>query len=327
MGRDKGCLLVRNAEGKEKRFPLVENEIGEVQIKSGNSVSAGALATLGFWGIDCLILTQRGNPVAFLKSLSDDMHVATRVAQYEAVKTDKGLQIAKNIVAAKIEGQNQVLKKYGLRRIDYSHTEKVKALQEENLVKLRKRLIAIEAHCSNWYFREIFSLVPESIRPQNRRCFKAYDGVNNLFNLAYEILKWKVHMSLLRAELEPYLGFIHSLDHGMPSLVCDFQEIYRFLIDDLVIKESMKLRKKDLVLKDEIVSAVRQGKREYLTKDKNSEFIRKVNDLFRNKINVPRIRHGEKQEIETLISEEALLFAMYLRGERPTWIPRVAELK
>lgn len=305
----------------------MENIIGEVQIKSGNSVSAGALATLGFWGIDCLVLTQRGNPVAILKSLSDDMHVSTRVAQYEAVKTDKGLQIAKNIVVAKIDGQNQVLKKYGLKRIDFSQFEKVKALQETDLVKLRRRLIAVEAHCSNWYFREIFGLFPESIRPAKRRCFKAYDGVNNLFNLAYEILRWKVHMALLRAELEPYLGFIHSLDHGMPSLVCDFQEIYRSLIDDLVIKESMRLRKKDLVLKDEVVSSVRQGKREYLAKEKNSEFIRKVNDLFRNRINVPRIRHGEKQEIETLISEEALLFAMYLRGEKPTWVPRVAELK
>jgi CRISPR/Cas system-associated endonuclease Cas1 len=131
----------------------------------------------------------------------------------------------------------------------------------------------------------------------------------------------------LKAELEPYLGFNHSLDHGMPSLVCDFQEIYRFLIDDLVIKEAMILRKRDLVLKDEVVSAVRRGKREYLAKEKNSEFIKKLNALFTEKVNVPRIRHGDKQEVETLISEEALLFGMYLRGERPSWVPRVADLK
>jgi len=33
---------------------------------------------------------------------------------------------------------------------------------------------------------------------------------------------------------------------------------------------------------------------------------------------------GEQQEIETLINEEALLFAMYLRGEKSSWIPRSA---
>jgi CRISPR-associated endonuclease Cas1 len=296
-------------------------------MKSGNSVSVGALATLGFWGIDCLIMTQRGNPVAIVKSLSDDMHVATRIAQYEAVKSAKGLQIAKEIIKAKIEGQNKVLRKYGQRQIDYSHIEQIKALQETDLVKLRKRLIAIEAHCSNWYFRELFGLLPEEIRPANRRCFKAYDGVNNLFNLAYEILRWKVHIALLKAELEPFLGYVHAIDHGMPSLVCDFQELYRFLVDDLVLKEAMTLRKKDLSLKYEVVSAVRQGKREYLNKEKNSEFINKVNALFESKVDVPRIRHGNKQEIETLICEEAFLFGMHLRGEKPTWIPRVADLK
>jgi hypothetical protein len=31
---------------------------------------------------------------------------------------------------------------------------------------------------------------------------------------------------------------------------------------------------------------------------------------------------GEQQEIETLISEEALLFAQYLRNEKKNWIPR-----
>jgi hypothetical protein len=35
---------------------------------------------------------------------------------------------------------------------------------------------------------------------------------------------------------------------------------------------------------------------------------------------------GKKQEIETLISEEALLFAQYLRNEKENWIPRLATL-
>ena len=42
-----------------------------------------------------LILTQRGNPVACLKSLDDDSHVRTRIAQYEALKNGKGVSIAK----------------------------------------------------------------------------------------------------------------------------------------------------------------------------------------------------------------------------------------
>jgi hypothetical protein len=32
---------------------------------------------------------------------------------------------------------------------------------------------------------------------------------------------------------------------------------------------------------------------------------------------------GKRQEIETLVCEEALLLAMYLRNEKQTWVPRI----
>ncbi len=40
--------------------------------------------------------------------------------------------------------------------------------------------------------------------------------------LAYEILSWKVHRAVIKAKLEPYLGFLHSIQYGKSSLVCDF---------------------------------------------------------------------------------------------------------
>jgi hypothetical protein len=40
-------------------------------------------------------------------------------------------------------------------------------------------------------------------------------------------------------------------------------------------------------------------------------------------LDIPRIMHGERQSVETLINEEALLLAKYLRAEIDSWIPRV----
>jgi CRISPR-associated protein Cas1 len=102
--------------------------------------------------------------------------------------------------------------------------------------------------------------LPEKIGPENRRKFMAYDGANNLFNLAYEVLSWKVHRALTRAKLEPYLGFLHSLQWGKPSLVCDFQEIYRYLIDDFVVRYSQMLTARDFTTKTEILSRNKRGK-------------------------------------------------------------------
>jgi len=55
--------------------------------------------------------------------------------------------------------------------------------------------------------------------------------------------------------------------------------------------------------------------------------MKSLNEYFKTKVEIPRIRMGKSQEIETLINEEAYLFAMYLRAEKSSWIPRVARLK
>ncbi len=50
----------------------------------------------------------------------------------------------------------------------------------------------------------------------------------------------------------------------------------------------------------------------------------KLGIFFESKVDVPRINFGKKQSIESLIEEEAYLFAQFLRNEKKTWIPRMA---
>ena len=54
------------------------------------------------------------------------------------------------------------------------------------------------------------------------------------------------------------------------------------------------------------------------------EFIKRLNVHFESEVEVPRIKAAKRQEIETLINEEAMLLGKYLRDERKEWIPRVA---
>ena len=75
--------------------------------------------------------------------------------------------------------------------------------------------------------------------------------------------------------------------------------------------------------KREDFSKNKMGKREYLNDFKTRDFTKSLNLYFEEKVEVPRIRVGKHQTIETLINEEALLFAKYLRDERETWIPRI----
>ena len=100
--------------------------------------------------------------------MDDDSHVKTRLCQYEALKDGKAHEIAKQFVRSKIEGQNNVLRKYGL-KTGTSVKLKVNAIMTDDLTSLRRKLMQIEAKFSQFYYKQIFHLNPEKIRPESRK--------------------------------------------------------------------------------------------------------------------------------------------------------------
>ncbi len=201
--------------------------------------------------------------------------------------------------------------------------EKINNLKFKDLSTARRKLTSIEGKYSEHYFKEIFNLIPDKVRPAKRSHYKAYDGINNLFNLGYEILKWKVHRALITAKLEPFLGFLHSTQYGKPSLVCDFQELYRHIIEDFLIQYCESLSRKDFVSKAEDMTRKKKATRQYLNDSETNNLMKKLNNLFEKEVEVPRIKVGKKQTIETLINEEALMLARFLRNELDAWSPRL----
>jgi CRISP-associated protein Cas1 len=339
LGRDEGCFELKRKDGKIEKYPHYSKIIGECTLKSGSYVSVDALIDLALWNIDTFIVTKRNRVVAILKNLEDDSHVETRINQYKALENDKGIAIAKQFITSKIEGNNQVLKKYGLMIDDIIRVKsQIESIESDSLDAFRRKLTAIESHNAQFYFKQIFGLIPEKIRPEKRTGYKSYDGINNVFNFGYYVLRCRIHKALINAKLEPYLGFLHTVQFGKPSLVCDFMEIYRFMIDNFLIQyyaqghaehKDLKathrgtLQSKDFVMKYDLLSRHKIGKREYLNDLDTRELMNGLSKCFETEVAIPRIKYGKRQTFETLINEEALLFAKYLRNERKDWIPRM----
>lgn len=85
-----------------------------------------------------------------------------------------------------------------------------------------------------------------------------------------------------------------------------------------------KSRASELIINEfarESVSRKRKGKREYLNDTEARRMMKELNGYFESKVDIPLLRHGKRQKIETLINEEVLLLAKYLRGETKTWNP------
>jgi CRISPR/Cas system-associated endonuclease Cas1 len=71
---------------------------------------------------------------------------------------------------------------------------------------------------------------------------------------------------------------------GKPSLKCDFQELYRHLVDDFVIDYCRSAKASDFVLKDDDCSANRKGKRQYLGEEKSKDLLNRLDKYFEKRI-------------------------------------------
>jgi len=76
----------------------------------------------------------------------------------------------------------------------------------------------------------------------------------------------------------------------------------------------------------ENIAGKKKGKGECLNNRHTRDLVKKLNHLFKSKAEIPRIRHGKRQTLDTLINEEALLLAKYLRNELEDWNPRIARM-
>lgn len=85
-------------------------------------------------------------------------------------------------------------------------------------------------------------------------------------------------------------------------------ELNRYLIDDFLIEYCRNLNIKDFIVKNENLGRNKKRKREYLNNQLTRDLIGKLEVYFESTIEIPRIRIGKKQTVDTLINEEALLF-------------------
>ena len=251
--------------------------------------------------------------------LTSSAHVKTRIKQYEAYYNSKGVEIAKTILNAKIQNQTVLLERYGFNghKLDYL-VEKLSKIGGGKIDDLRPRLTGIESRCSKVYFGCLKTLFSDFLQTHKRMKYNAEDPLNNLLNLGYEVLKGEVYRGVMYAHLDPYLGYLHSIQFAKPSLVCDIQEIFRGFIDEFLIGYSKKLSEDDFEDKNG---------RMFLKRKESYKLIKAINDFFDKRIKHQRIKkYGERSKIRTAIREEPIKLAQYLRGEKERYEPIEASL-
>lgn len=187
--------------------------------------------------VETVFLTPAGRFRARLM-VDEHKHVALRKAQY--LKLDEPgfkLEVMKIIVHGKLQNMAHFLARRGR---DYQE-EKLKsaAAALKSLSGTLDRACApdvvrgVEGAGTRIYF-SVFNLLIRNpgfhFPNRNRRPPK--DPVNALLSFAYTLLTNEVISAIKSCGLDPYMGTLHEIAYGRPSLACDLVEEYRCLIAD-----------------------------------------------------------------------------------------------
>ena len=121
---------------------------------------------------------------------------------------------------------------------------------------------------------------PWSFPRRNRR--PPTDPVNSLLSFAYGLLRVQVTAAVHLAGLDPYIGYLHEVHHGQPSMVLDLMEEFRPLVADSLVLSVLSHRELQPDDFTESLGAYRlseDGRKTFL-----QAFERKMNDEFKHPV-------------------------------------------
>lgn len=205
-----------------------------------NSLSGGVLDALIKHRVETVLLSVSGRYRARLM-VDEHKHVQRRRHQYLRLSDPaQVLATAKSLVRGKLLNSARFLALRGMQHQDSElamTAARIRGLAE-SLPPLREldHVRGAEGHAGNLYFQAfprilrnpLFSFTGRTRRPP-------LDPINALLSFVYTLLTQEVLTQIKVVGLDPYLGALHAVDYGRPSLACDLVEEWRSFLGDRLV--------------------------------------------------------------------------------------------
>ena len=237
-------LLVK--KGDATYNTLFTYKLSQIVIFGNVEITHRALAQLMRHEIDTVFLTQNGRYLGRIAS-PESRNVFLRKRQY-ALLDDRAfsIRVARAIVAGKLANMTTILMRIKRTRDDALAGRKAHEIQDlmkpfqaaDNLDSIR----GYEGRGSALYFEAFPRGFIENMGFVKRIRRPPTDPVNSILSLLYTFLMNRVAAAVRIAGMDPYPGFLHSLDYGRYSLVLDLMEEFRTIIADTLALSLFNLK-------------------------------------------------------------------------------------
>lgn len=324
---EQGATLRREGEvlqlwkGRHSKVELLVHDLDQLVLMGNIVVTPGVLDFLIERRIDTVFMTLHGRfRGRLLHAFSKNVEL--RLRQYERLKTtEDALGFARIIVRGKILNSRTFLLRVARREPELGEVAVAatrlgamaqRVAQMETLDQVR----GCEGRAAAIYFGVFGKLLKNpdfSFRERSRR--PPRDPVNVLLSLGYTLLANSVETAVQIVGLDPYLGALHDIAYGRPSLVCDLMEEYRsVIIDPLAVSCINKLA----IKRDDFEDGL-DGEPVRFRRDAMRWYI----EMFERRMHTDVVYppRGVRLSYRQIIEEQVRLFARWLIGTAPSYTP------
>ena len=311
----KGEMFEVRIDDKTKR--ISPKRISSIVISNAAQLTTDAIQLALEYNIDIVFLDKYGNPYGrlWLPKLGSTTFIRRRLL--EIYQNDTGLEFVKHWLNRKTENQLKFLKEILKKRPHLQMETKISEVTRLRqllihtngvLSETAYRILGIEGNISRIYFQTLSVLLPEKFKFKSRSSRPAMDPFNAFLNYGYGVLYSKIEKALIIAGLDPYIGLLHTDNYNKKSLVFDFIEPYRILVDEPVFYLFSRRR-----IKDSFYDKIEKGV--ILNEQGKKFFIAELIESFDKKI---RHKNRNMKSINQ-IQADAHAFANFLIGKRKVY--------
>jgi CRISPR-associated protein Cas1 len=327
--RKTGTRLV--VEKKGKLIQWVHGEDLEQVLIFGNiQFSAGAINFLLAEGIDTVFLSTYGKYKGrLLAHLGKNIEL--RRMQFRSADNEPAvLSLARCFVAGKLRNYRVLLRRHNRDRGDEeveNATHRIRSLISRlDECTTLDELRGFEGKGSFYYFRGLGKIIRKTEFTFEKRTRRPpRDPVNALLSFGYTLLFNAVHTAVCVVGLDPYLGCLHGMDYGRPSLVLDLMEEWRpVLVDSVALRcinrNILALRdfhfQQEVDLPPEGEELESPGPGDYpvlLTGEGLKKYIHHFEQQLRERVLYQP--QGVQLQYRSVITEQVRLLARHIKGE------------
>jgi CRISPR-associated protein Cas1 len=237
-------LLVK--KGDDIYNTLFTYKLDQLLLFGNIEITHPALCMLMRHHIDTVFLTRHGRYLGRLAA-PESKNVFLHKRQYQLLDDQPfTLKLAKSIVIGKLTNMITLLMR--VKRSRNLPQAGVKARQIQDLLAGVENAESVdsvrgyEGRASAIYFSAFAMGFTEHVNFTKRVRRPPTDPVNAVLSLLYTFLMNRVYAAVRIAGLDPYPGFLHTIDYGRYSLVLDLMEEFRSIIVDTLVFSLFNLK-------------------------------------------------------------------------------------